>query len=490
MRDFGVVGGAIFSPMQKLSLRAWVPDPPDGWRRLAWYGPGLLWMLSAVGTGSILFTPRVASVYRYDLLWLLLLVVFFMWIMIREMARFSIVTGYTMLDGMNRLPGPRGWAVWLIFVPQLLAAAVGIAGLAAVMGGAVASVLPGSGSLYGIFLVLACTVFTAGGRYRLLESVSRNMAMLLLLMVVVSAAMVFPGVAEPAHGLLPRWPADPDYYVILPWVGTILAGSMGIVWFGYWTATRGYGGGLAGRERDEEVVDRENRSRKTRQSRRTRLRHARDWIRVMSGAAMLGVLGGLVVLLAFMILGSELLAPRGKLPEGTDVALDLASMFSGIWGPPGKWLLLTAVLVALGGSVLANQDGWGRSFADMTLILLRPRRQHSGVAMRWFRHLEERSGRRLLTRLVLKRFYIISVTGLVPVVILMLFRDPVKVMSASGIIAAGHTPFIVLAALFVNRTRLPKAVRPGLFVTLATASAGLFYCGFAMLYLLDLAGKL
>jgi len=32
---------------------------------------------------------------------------------------------------MHTLGGPRGWAVWLIFVPQLLAAAIGIAGLAA-----------------------------------------------------------------------------------------------------------------------------------------------------------------------------------------------------------------------------------------------------------------------------------------------------------------------------------------------------------------------
>lgn len=476
--------------MRKLLLRQWVAEPPDGWRRFAWYGPGLLWMLSAVGTGSILFTPRVASVYRYDLLWLLLLVVFFMWIMIREMARFSIVTGYTMLDGMNRLPGPRGWAVWLIFVPQLLAAAVGIAGLSAVMGGAVASFLPGSGSLYGVLVVLACTAFTASGRYGLLESVSRKMAVLLLLMVVVSAAVVFPDVTKPAQGLLPQWPADPDYYVILPWVGTILAGSMGIVWFGYWTATRGYGGGLAGRERDEEVVDRENSSQQRKQSRRTRLRYAEDWIKVMSGAAALGVLGGLLVLLAFMTLGAELLAPRGLLPEGTDVALDLASMFSGIWGAWGKWLLLAAVVVALGGSVLANQDGWGRSFADMTLILLRPQRRRPGPVLKWFRNLEKRSGRRLLSRLILKRCYIVGVTGVVPVVILLLFRDPVQVMSASGIIAAGHTPFIVLAALFVNRTRLPRSVRPGLFITLATAAAGIFYCGFAVLYLLDLMAAL
>lgn len=128
--------------MNKWMFRKKAPAAPTGHNKLSWYGPGLLWMLSAVGTGSILFTPRVASVYEYQLLWLLLLIVFFMWVMIREMARFSIVSGQTMLEGMYSLNGPKGWAVWLIFVPQLLAASVGIAGLSAVVGSAVQAFLP------------------------------------------------------------------------------------------------------------------------------------------------------------------------------------------------------------------------------------------------------------------------------------------------------------------------------------------------------------
>jgi len=77
------------------------------------------------------------------------------------------------------------------------------------------------------------------------------------------------------------------------------------------------------------------------------------------------------------------------------------------------------------------------------------------------------------------------VTGLIPIVIIALFSDPVRVMSASGIIAAAHTPFIAFTALYVNRTRLPVALRPGWFITLSMALAGLFYLGFAGVYLWD-----
>ena len=82
----------------------------------------------------------------------------------------------------------------------------------------------------------------------------------------------------------------------------------------------------------------------------------------------------------------------------------------------------------------------------------------------------------------------LTITGVVPVAIILVFSDPVAVMSASGIIAALHTPFIALSALYVNRTRLPLALRPGLSITLCMTAAGLFYLGFAGVYLWDLVG--
>ncbi|WP_347330444.1 Nramp family divalent metal transporter [Marinimicrobium locisalis] len=476
-------------------FRPKVPAAPEGRRKWRWYGPGLLWMLSAVGTGSILFTPRVASAYEYQLLWLLLLVVFFMWVMIREMARFSIVTGQTMLEGMYTLKGPRGWAVWLVLVPQLLAAGVGIAGLSAVVGSALQSFLPGGAALYGVLLVVLSTVFVAGGQYMLIERFSRVMALLLMLMVIVSAVVVGPDLRNVATGLAPGWPSEPDLYVILPWVGTILAGSMGIVWFGYWTATRGYGGGLTSRERDDEMPE-EARSEQRRaesegQEASTRERRARAWIGVMTGAASLGVLGGLVVIFSFMVLGSELLAPKDLMPKGADVAVDLSRLFSEVWGSAGEYLLLAAIIIALGGSVLANQDGWGRSFADMTLILTRRNREagKAGWITGTLTWLGRVTGLPMLERRYLKRLFVVTVTGVVPITIILLFDDPVAVMSASGIIAAVHTPFLALVAIYINRTRLPASLRPGWFTSFSMAVSGLFYLGFAALYFWSLTGS-
>lgn len=474
--------------MFNLLLRQKVPEAPKGRSRLRWFGPGLLWMLSAVGTGSILFTPRVAAAYEYQLLWLLLVIVFFMWIMIREMARFSMVTGKTMLEGMYTLNGPKGWAVWFILLPQLLAAAVGIAGLSGVVGSALQGFLPGSTTLYGIVLVVICTAFVATGKYGVIERLSRVLALLLMVMVIVSAVVVSPDIAQMTAGLRPSWPEQTDLYIVLPWVGTILAGSMGIVWFGYWTATRGFGGGLETSDQDDECEESSSEQSRLAEDEKDRISHIKDWVSVMTGTATLGVLGGLVVITAFMVLGAELLAPEGEIPQGTDVAVDLTSLFSEVWGQAGEYLLLIAMIIALGGSVLANQDGWGRSFADITLILTRDQRQSgkSHRLLQWAEKVAAKAGIKLFQRRHLKRLFIVVVTGLIPVGILLVFKNPVSVMSASGIIAALHTPFIALVSLYVNRTRLPEALKPNLFETFSMAISGVFYLGFAGLYFWDL----
>ncbi|ACK72305.1 hypothetical protein PCC7424_3929 [Gloeothece citriformis PCC 7424] len=88
------------------TIRTYSPKPPKGWKRFRWYGLGLIWMISSVGSGSVLFTPRIGSHYGYNLLWLIPIIVFFMWVMIREVGWYTAVTGKTIVEGYNTLPTP------------------------------------------------------------------------------------------------------------------------------------------------------------------------------------------------------------------------------------------------------------------------------------------------------------------------------------------------------------------------------------------------
>jgi Mn2+/Fe2+ NRAMP family transporter len=444
------------------TLRQEVRPLPRGRRRLGWYGPALLWTVSAVGSGSVLFTPRVASRYQYELLWLALVTCGFMWIMIREAARYTTVTGRTLLDGFDRLPGPRGWALWVIFVPQLFAAVVGIAGLSALVGSALHVSFGASPVLFTLLVIGASTAVVGVGHYDLLTKITRVMAVVLVLLSLAAAVQVISTPADVAAGLVPRMPADLDVGFVLPWVGTILAGSMGIVWFSYWTSTHGYGGPTAlSAERPPDADQGDDVPAVDPEERDARLQ---AWMRLISRAAGLAVVAGALVIVSFNVLGAELLAPEGIVPSGVGVAADLGGLMEGVWGRFGFWALIGLTVFALGGSVMANQDGWGRSFADITMLLTRDRQRP-----RW------------ATRLRLRRLYVVGVTGLLPLVLYLVVQDPVTIMSMSGVVAAVHTPFIVTLILLVNWRHLPRVVRPGLLATGLLALAGCFYLGLSLL---------
>jgi Mn2+/Fe2+ NRAMP family transporter len=201
-------------------------------------------MISSVGSGSVLFTPGVGSRYQYAFLWAALIIIFFMWIMIREVGRYTLVTGKTLLDGYRELPGSRGWAIWLIFVPQVVAAVVTIAGIAALAGSALMIAFPGTQAIYAVGLTLISTVLVVSGQYKGVERASSIMAGILVLAVVVTAIRIFPGFNTLASGLVPSIPQDFDLYFVLPWLGFILAGAAGIMWFSYWVSAREYGGAV------------------------------------------------------------------------------------------------------------------------------------------------------------------------------------------------------------------------------------------------------
>lgn len=437
-------------------LRRYVRQPPKGRQRLKWYTPAVLWAVSSIGSGSVLFTPRIAARYEYALAWVAVITCVFMWVLIREAARYSIVTGKTLLDGFSRLPGPRHWALWVIFVPQLLAAAVGVAGLSALVGSALSAGLGGPNPAWTLgFLALSTGIVTLGG-YDGVRRISTLMGILLVGLSIIAAATIVKQPAQIAAGLVPQVPADFDAGFILPWVGTILAGSMGIIWFSYWTATHGYGGpsALSGEhtEKDGEAggispVE-------------TRLADLASWLRLSDRAALVAVLMGALVIFSFLVLGTRLLAPQGDIPAGPDVARELAQLFGDVWGRSGFAAMLVLAIFALGGSVIANQDGWGRSFADITLLLW-----PAPARPTW------------MTRRRSQRLYVVTVTGLVPAAIYLAVRDPVAIMSVSGAVAAFHTPLIAALILWTNRRQLPAGLRPHAVSALFLGAAGLYYLG-------------
>lgn len=433
------------------------PEPPVGWARVRWLGPGFLWMVSAAGSGELLFTPRIGSLYRYALIWALVAAVALKWFVNREIGRYTVVTGRTLLHGFSRLPGPRGWAVWLIVVPQLVVAVATIAGLAGSAGTALIVALPGDVRLWTIAAIATSTALVAWGRYTAVERVATWIAIALGTSSVVAAATVFDSPGDLAAGVVPSVPAGTEIAEVLPWLGFMLSGAAGMIWYSYWIRSKGYGRARhRGSDGTDLALDADD------------VRRARGWLRQMTFDNSVAVVGTLVITLAFLVLGAELLAPRDLVPEEDRIAEVLGELLGGVWGRAGFWFMILAVFVGFWDTVLSDQDGFGRMFADSTRILAR-----------------EHGARRVPSEAALRRGFVVVLLAVVPVALYLARGNPVGLLKLAGAIEAAHIPVLAGLTLYLNRREVPSPLAASRPVTIATAAAGIFFAAFAVFYVVE-----
>ncbi|WP_226889913.1 Nramp family divalent metal transporter [Nostoc sp. MG11] len=274
--------------------------------------------------------------------------------------------------------------------------------------------------------------------------------------------LVFPSFRQLAAGLVPQIPQNVRYQEILPWLGFMLAGAAGLMWYSYWVEARGYG---AASVKGQERID-------PKQLNQQEKKKLRGWLNLMTISYTLAVVGALLAALSFLILGSELLRPQGLVPQENQVAETLGSLLGDLWGPFGFWFMVAIVFITFCSIVLSVEDGFGRMFADGTQIIL----QGFGVRGRW------------TNEKFLQRFYIVLLLTVLPITIYLFFGQPVGLLQTAGAIEAAHIPIVTGLTLFLNQRMLPKELRPSKIIFAGTAIAGIFFAVFAVIYLLQLIG--
>uniref|UniRef100_A0ACD5H254 Divalent metal cation transporter n=1 Tax=Desertifilum tharense IPPAS B-1220 TaxID=1781255 RepID=A0ACD5H254_9CYAN len=362
-----------------------------------------------------------------------------------------------------------------MFVPQVVAAVVTIAGIGALAGSALMLAFPGNQAIYATALIVLSAILVISGQYQRVEQAASVMAGILIVAVIVAVPSGFPRMGRVYRGLVPGIGDDFDLEFLLPWLGFILAGAAGIMWFSYWVAAREYGGPVEGDLENDETSNRNGsqdwEDEDLQQRRRDRLK---KWLRVMSTTAAIGVVGGGLVIIAFLVLGAELLRPEGIIPEGIRVAEDLTTLLSEVWGEFGYWLLLGSIAIALGGTIVANQDGCTENVCRCYPHPQRGSRNsedestESGVKG-WLKSA-------LGDRDRLKNIYVVITVTLLPLIVFFLVRDPVDILEVGGIVAAAHQPVVAFLTLYLNQTKLPEELKPGwLSSTIMVLSGTIFY---------------
>lgn len=454
----------------KVPLRR-IPAPPAGWQVLVYLGPGFLWMLSAAGSGELLFTPRIASLYGYALLWALLLAVALKWFINREIGRYTVCTGATVLQGFAQTSGT--WAVWLIILPQLVVAVASIAGLAGA-GATAIKLLTGGGLPLLTLLTISVAAAAVGfGQYSRIEKMAAVLAGALFVAVLAAAIGAKPDWANLVAGLRPQLPADVNFTEVLPWLGFMLSGAAGMLWFSYWVQAKGYGAAAAAPDsqntgRPESLPTDTLAGSNPPQDDTAKLQ---GWTRQMTGTITLAVVGATITALGFLVLGAELLYPKRLTPEQNQIAQTLGRLLGDVWGRFGFWFMVSAMALTFVSTLLSSVDGYSRMLSEGLELVRRER-------LRWL------SPERLKQVLL-----VVVLTGL-PAGTYLLVGDPVRLLQLAGGIEAVHIPFVTALVLYLNKKTLPPALQPAGVSFWGTVLAGLFFGGFALVYLLQLAGVL
>src|SRR5210317_1060901 len=112
-------------------------NEPNSKRSVSFFsrlGPGLLLAATSIGASHLVMSPRAGWMFGFQLLWLVPLTHLFKYHAFEFGPRYAAATGESLIAGYARMPGPKGWALWILLfatIAQGVGVLAGVAGIAA-----------------------------------------------------------------------------------------------------------------------------------------------------------------------------------------------------------------------------------------------------------------------------------------------------------------------------------------------------------------------
>lgn len=332
---------------QPTSLRPQGPSRIPGW--LAVIGPGILVAATGVGTGDLVTGALSGSRLGVAVAWAALVGAFLKFVLNEGLARWQLVTGETVLEGVGRHFGRLAIGAFLLYL--LLWTYVVAAALMSACGAAMHAIAPLGDPdhdklIYGVAQSLIAVALIELGGYRLFERVMKVCIGVMFITVVITAAAVRPDWGAVVQGLLmPTLPSlsplTPAATEQLRWTIGLMGGVGGtvtVLCYGYWI-----------REEGRESADNVNACR----------------IDLGVGYVMTALFG-----ISMVIIGSQITV-SGK---SVTLLVTLADTLGERLGEAARWTFLIGAWGAIFSSLLGVWQSVPYLFAD-TLQLLRRHRQ-------------------------------------------------------------------------------------------------------------------
>jgi manganese transport protein len=437
--------------------RGAVEDPPvslgSALRRI---GPGIVLASSIVGSGEVIATTTLGAQVGYAALWIVLVSCAIKPVVQAELGRYTIVTGYTGLEGFNSVPGPRagvGWLVWAwaITVTLTLLQIGGMyGGVAQVLHALIPAIAVNA--WVAICLGITLAVLLGGGYSRIERFAMLKVGLFTMLTVCAAVVLVLrPGAVslpDLAEGLSFRLPAA-GLVTAIAVFGITGVGATELVMYPYWCVEKGYARFVGPREPDPAWAAR-----------------ARGWIRVMHLDIICSLVIYTMATIAFYLLGAGVLHRMGLVPAARDMVAVLSQIYTQTLGGWGLWLFYAGVIVTLYGTIFAATAAHSRMMADLVRVLGVFPRDDAEARARWR-----------------DRFVVLLAT--LPALFYWLFESPVRMVVAGGVAQALMLPLIGFAAIYVRHAGLPRELQPSVATTAALWISTAVMLGFAGYYVVS-----
>ncbi len=331
--------------------------PPKSFlSKLKFLGPGFILSASIVGSGELIATTILGAKGGFIAFWVILASCLIKVAVQLEFGKNAIVSGKTLMQDFNGFPGLRfknaNWVVWTTF----FLTSFKILQLGGMVGGtaiALSLIFPQIPiALSSVLVGLTLPYFFVNNYYATIEKAAAWMVFAFTLFTITSFIAVFftPfafGWNQVATGLTFQLPSN-LVFVAIGAFGITGVASDEIIAYTYWCREKGYAKYVGTFDNTPEWHAR-----------------ARGWIQVMHLDAFVAMAIYTLVTAAFYLLGAAILHGKEDIPEGTELIIALASIYTESLGPGTKIGYLIGAFFALYSSLFATLAYWTRLFPDV-----------------------------------------------------------------------------------------------------------------------------
>ena len=353
------------------------------------FGPGMILMMTGIGTSHLVTAPVAGGRFEYALLWCIPIAYVFKYYGFEMAFRFTHATGRSMLDAYAT--AWRKWPLWYVLITTLLQCAIGQAGrlvAASLVVFYFSSEYLGLSvplPVYGFLLAIASVVIILVGRYAVLELVTKVFAGML----VVSTVAVY--VVEPApfsamgHFFLVETPQG-SWLIVAAFLGLLPTGIDVSLQASEWGKAKRVGMGRI-REQlertgsaaafDPFTSKKEDLTVNTSALPAHTLEYCRRWFAIGLWDFRVGHIISFIMACVFLLLAAVWIYPSPV--EGNAVIGEIAGMFTSV----GPWMMLVFLIGAFAAtfSTAFNYfDGWPRVVGACCRNLFRSTARLRGTA--------------------------------------------------------------------------------------------------------------